>query len=138
VSEPLGGVGQDLAAKGLPEGAAYDFFRAKLAQDLVVLSDTDFGYFAEHATLVEPHVRINAETGTADSGGLFYTENLPPESLLLAPLMASATRSGKSEDRLQAVAVMSQIRTVLHGRMLQIGGDATTGRGLVVAHVVEG
>jgi CRISPR-associated protein Cmr4 len=138
VSEPLGGVGQDLAAKGLPEGAAYDFFRAKLAQDLVVLSDTDFGYFAEHATLVEPHVRINAETGTADSGGLFYTENLPPESLLLAPLMASATRSGKPDDRLEAVAVMSQIRTVLHGRMLQIGGDATTGRGLVVAHVVEG
>ena len=80
----------------------------------------------------------HAETGTADSGGLFYTENLPPESLLLAPLMASATRSGKLDDRLEAVAVMSQIRTVLHGRMLQIGGDATTGRGLVVAHVVEG
>jgi CRISPR-associated protein Cmr4 len=137
-SKPLGGVGQDLAAKSLPEGAAYDFFRAKLAEDLVVLSDTDFGYFAEHATLVEPHVRINANTGTADDGGLFYTENLPPESLLLAPLMASATRSGKPGDRLEAVEVMSQIRTVLHGRMLQIGGDATTGRGLVVAHVVEG
>lgn len=138
VSEPLGGVGQDLAARALPTGEAYDFFRAKLAQDLVVLSDTDFGYFAEHATLVEPHVRINAETGTADDGGLFYTENLPPESLLLAPLMASATRSGKPGDQLEAVEVMSQIKTVLHGRMLQIGGDATTGRGLVVAHVVEG
>lgn len=137
VSEPLGAVAKDLSAKGLPAGEAYEFFRAKLAQDLVVLSDTDFGYFVEHATLVEPHVRINSETGTADDGGLFYTENLPPESLLLAPLMASATRSGKAEERLEAAEVMSQLKAVLHGRVVQIGGDATTGRGLVVANVVE-
>ncbi|NWG74439.1 MAG: type III-B CRISPR module RAMP protein Cmr4 [Rubrivivax sp.] len=138
MSEPLGALAQDLAAKGLPAGEAYAFFRAKLAQDLVVLSDTDFSYFAEHATLVEPHVRINVETGSADDGGLFYTENLPPESLLLAPLMASATRSGKAEERLQAEEVLSQIRAALHHRLIQIGGDATTGRGLVVATVVEG
>lgn len=137
VSEPLGAVARDLSAKGLPAGEAYEFFRGKLAQDLVVLSDTDFGYFAEHATLVEPHVRINSETGTADDGGLFYTENLPPESLLLAPLMASATRSGKAEEKLEAAEVMSQLKAVLHGRVVQIGGDATTGRGLVVANVVE-
>jgi len=138
LSEPLRALAQDLAAKGLPAGEAYAFFRNKLGQDLVVLSDTDFGYFVEHATLVEPHVRINAETGAADDGGLFYTENLPPESLLLAPLMASATRSGKADERLEAAEVLSQIKAVLHDRMIQIGGDATTGRGLVVATVVEG
>lgn len=138
MSEPLGAVAADLAAKALPSGEAYAFFRHKLGQDLVVLSDTDFGYFCEHATLVEPHVRINAKTGTADDGGLFYTENLPPESLLLAPLMASATRSGKAEERLEAAEVMSQIKAVLHDRTIQIGGDATTGRGLVVATVLEG
>ncbi|MCC7101119.1 MAG: type III-B CRISPR module RAMP protein Cmr4 [Rubrivivax sp.] len=137
-SEPLAALAQDLAGKALPSDEAYAFFRAKLAQDLVVLWDTDFAYFSEHATLVEPHVRINDETGTADEGGLFYTENLPPESLLLAPLMASATRSGKEQERLQAEEVLAQIKAVLHGRMLQIGGDATTGRGLVVAQVVEG
>jgi|GEM_PF-4281851 len=130
--------GWDLAAKGLPAGEAYAFFRNKLGQDLVVLSDTDFGYFAEHATLVEPHVRINSETGTADDGGLFYTENLPPEALLLAPLMASATRNGRTEGQLHAAEVLSQLKAVMHNRMIQIGGDATTGRGLVVASVVEG
>jgi len=137
-SEPLSALAQDLAFKGLPAGEAYAFFRTKLAQDLVVLSDTDFGYFVEHATMVEPHVRINAETGTADDGGLFYTENLPPESLLLAPLLASATRSGKADEQLIAAEVLAQIKAVLHGRMIQIGGDATTGRGLVVASVLEG
>ncbi len=135
-SEPLAALAQDLAGKALPSDEAYAFFRAKLAQDLVVLWDTDFAYFSEHATLVEPHVRINDETGTADEGGLFYTENLPPESLLLAPLMASATRSGKAQERLQAQEVLERIKAVLHGRMLQIGGDATTGRGLVVAKIV--
>jgi CRISPR-associated protein Cmr4 len=102
-----------------------------------VLSDTDFGYFAEHAMLVEPHVRIDEKTGTADDGGLFYTENLPPESLLIAPLMASATRSGKADEKLQADEVLAQIKAVLSRGVLQMGGDATTGRGLVVATVVE-
>jgi CRISPR-associated protein Cmr4 len=103
----------------------------------VVLSDSDFGFFAQNATLVEPHVRINDKTGTADEGGLFYTENLPPESLLLAPLMASATRTGRKEDELDAVEVMSKLRQAIHGKLLQVGGDATTGRGLVVATVQE-
>lgn len=137
VSQTLPMVSADLAEKGLPANEAYAYFRQKLREDLVVLSDTDFGYFAEHATLVEPHVRINSETGTADDGGLFYSENLPPESLLLAPLMASATRNGRPEERLQASEVLAKIKAVLGQGVLQLGGDATTGRGLVAATVVE-
>ncbi len=135
-SQDLTAIAGDLATRGLPSGDGYAFFAEKLKTDLVILSDSDFAYFAQHAMLVEPHVRIDSDTGTASDGGLFYTENLPPESLMIAPLMASQTRSGK--DTLQAEAVMSQIKAVLHGRLLQIGGNATTGRGLVVASVVEG
>lgn len=136
VSEVLASIAADLAQRALPADASHEFFRSKLSSDLVVLSDTDFGYFAEHAMLVEPHVRINEKTGTADDGGLFYTENLPPESLLLAPLMASQTRTGKSQgEELPAEAVMAQIKQLIDSRLLQIGGDATTGRGLVVAKV---
>lgn len=128
-----------LAQHALPQADGYAYFAGKLKTDLVVLHDTDFGYFAEHAMLVEPHVRIDDETGTASDGGLFYTENLPPESLLVAPLLASATRTGKGRDaETPAEAVMAQMKTVLDGRLLQIGGDATTGRGLVVTRVVEG
>ncbi|MFN3629282.1 MAG: type III-B CRISPR module RAMP protein Cmr4 [Casimicrobiaceae bacterium] len=127
-------IGEWLSAHALPAGEGYAYFRDKLKTDLVVLSDTDFAYFSEHATLVEPHVRINDETGTADDGGLFYTENLPPEALLLAPMLASQTRTGKDEQ--PAEVVMSQIKAVIDGKLLQVGGDATTGRGLVVAKVV--
>jgi len=138
VSQDLPRIAADLTAKALTAGDGYDFFRRKLEDDLVVLSDTDFAYFAHNAMLVEPHVRINEATGTADGGGLFYTENLPPESLLVAPLLASQTRTGKKDDHLPAEAVMAQMKAVVDGKLLQIGGDVTTGRGLVVARVVEG
>jgi CRISPR-associated protein Cmr4 len=136
-------IGQWLKDNALPKengkDNAFEYFRNKIARDLVLLSDTDFAYFAEHATLVEPHVRINDKTGTADDGGLFYTENLPPESLLLAPLMASQTRTGKDTKKEErADSVMAKVKNVINGKLLQIGGDATTGRGLVVAKVLEG
>ncbi len=136
-TQAVEGVAKDLAATALAELRGQEFFREKLARDLVVLSDTDFAYFCENATLVEPHVRINEQTGTADDGGLFYTENLPPESLLVAPLLASRTRSGK-EAMMPAEEVMLKLRNVLDGQVIQVGGDATTGRGLVAVKVVGG
>ena len=135
VSNELARLATDLAAKALSDDAAYKFFRDKLGVDLVLLSDTDFGYFAEHAMVVEPHVRIDHDTGSASDGGLFYTENLPPETLLLAPLLASQTRTGKADNHLNAAAVFEHVKALLHGRLLQLGGDATTGRGLVMARV---
>lgn len=130
-------IAEDLANKSLPQDDAYAFFREKLERDLVVLSDTDFGYFTQNATLVEPHVRIDDGTGTAAEGGLFYTENLPPESLLIAPLLASQSRSGKQDGDISAEEVMFKMKTALNGRLVQIGGDATTGRGLVMINMVE-
>ncbi len=138
VSEPLRAIATELAALALPPDPANEFFRNKLAHDLVVLSDTDFAYFASNAMLVEPHVRIDPGTGTADKGGLFYTENLPPESLLLAPLLASATRTGRADEHMPADEVMAKLRTALDGKLVQIGGDATTGRGLVMLRLTEG
>jgi len=135
-SDPVRTIAKDLAAKALPGGDGYRFFRDKLTSDLVVLSDTDFGYFAQHAMLVEPHVRIDPNTGTAKDGGLFYTENLPPESLLIAPMLASKTRTGKEDN--PAEVVMRQIKGVVDGKLLQIGGDVTTGRGLVLVKMLEG
>ncbi|TMW74625.1 type III-B CRISPR module RAMP protein Cmr4, partial [Thauera sp. UPWRP] len=124
----LAAVARWLADKALPAEEAHAFFRDKFARDLVLLSDEDFTWFAKNATVVEPHVRIDNKTGTASDGGLFYTENLPPESLLLGSLMTSRERSGKGE--LAAEAVLAQVKGAIDGKLLQVGGDATTGRGL--------
>lgn len=140
-SAELAEIAQFLADKALPKGDAYAFFREKLKTDLVLLPDEDFGYFVKNATVVEPHVRIDNITGTASEGGLFYTENLPPESLLLAPLMATAERSGKgampAEAVLAAVLKGNEGLKGLNGQLVQVGGDATTGRGQVIITAVE-
>lgn len=149
VDQPLMRVSEWLSQHTLPSGAAYDFFREKLKTDLVLLADEDFSYFVRNATVVELHVRINNETGTADDGGLFYTENLPPESLLIAPVMASVERSTDKmrgdKNRLDAAAALKTVIAGdgngfggLDGKLLQIGGDATTGRGQVMIKAVGG
>lgn len=126
--QALTAIADSLATSALPEG----FFADKLKTDLVILSDTDFTHFVKNSTLVEPHVRIDDVTGTADDGGLFYTENLPPETLLVSLLMASDTRTGRSEGKLKAGQVIADLSGALNnGKVWQFGGDATTGRGLV-------
>lgn len=134
-------VAEWLAENALPPHGSYDFFRRKLKSDLVLLPDEDFTYYVKNSTVVEPHVRINCETGTAEDGGLFYTENLPPESLLMAPMMTSPTRGNNA--KMDAKGVMEKIlngldeRSGLDGQCLQIGGNATTGRGQIVITSVK-
>lgn len=123
-----------------------DFFAKKLRADLAILNDGDFSHFARHAMVVEPHVRIDDESGTADDGGLFYTENLPPESLMAGLAQATVERRKKDSERrsdeLDAEAVLATVfegrdgQPGIGGKPLQIGGDATTGRGLVLVQPV--
>ncbi len=137
-------IAQWLAQHSLPASDEHQFFRDKLAADLVVLSDTEFSHFVRHATVVEPHVRIDDATGTEAGGGFFYTENLPPETILAGLVMASVERrkSGANNDGLMdAQQVINAVlkddgneRQGLTDRLLQVGGDATTGRGLIVVH----
>lgn len=135
--DAVSAIAEYLADNALPNSGSSDYFRDKLKSDLVILSDTDFAYFAEYAMLVEPHVRIDENTGSAAEGGLFHTENLPPESLLIAPLVAGDTRSG-DDHKDDAEGVMAKIKNVIDGELVQMGGDATTGRGLVMIRVLEG
>lgn len=139
-------IAQWLSTHGLPAGDAHAYFRGKIATDLVVLGETEFSHFVRHATVVEAHVRINNDTGTADDGGLFYTENLPSESLLAGLVMASVERQSKKNQREGLMDAQSVLSAVLHGTnspsglaggLLQVGGDATTGRGLVVVNAPE-
>lgn len=131
-----------LAVNALPQSTEHEFFRNKLKTDLVLLSDTEFGHFVRHATVVEAHVKICNDTGAAAKGALFYTENLPPEALLAGLMLASVERrKGKdTEGLMDAEAVLAAVlrdaneRKGLADRLLQVGGDATSGRGLIVVH----
>lgn len=148
VSDPLKTIAQWLAAHALP-GEANRYFADKLKTDLVLLNDTDFAHFARYAMVVEPHVRINDDTGTAEDGGLFYVENLPPETLMVGLAQASIERFKKGSRHGDSPALLSApdvLHHIFNGqgehqpgiarKLLQIGGDASTGRGLVLVHNV--
>ncbi len=137
VSSELKTLAEVLALYALSD--SQKFFQDKLKSDLVLLSDDDFGYFVKNATSIEPHVRINQDTGVAEGGGLFYTENLPPESVMIQLVMASNERSKSGETK--AEDILNWVFTGekgLNDKLLQIGGDATTGRGQVLVHVAGG
>jgi len=131
-----------IADKALPMAPGLEYFHNKLREHLVLLSDNQFTYFARNATTVEPHVRINDISGTAEDTGLFFTENLPPESLLVSLLMASDERlkkgSTKPPDFLTADKIALRLAEEFGGKPLQIGGDATTGRGQVFVSFLGG
>lgn len=139
-SPDLKTIAQWLADNALPQGPAHEHFRKKIKTDLVLLPEDAFSHFVRNATVVEAHVRINDDTGTADEGGLFYTENLPPESLLVSPVLASVERTSKkvrNGEPMKAEQVMQTLadgngQPGIDGALIQVGGDATTGRGQVV------
>ena len=134
VSNELKAIAETLANYALDDSQS--FFKEKIKTDLVLMSDDDFVYFVKNATSVEPHVRIDADTGVAQGGGLFYTENLPPESVMIQLVMASSERSKQGTTSAEDVLgwVLNGDKG-LNNRLLQVGGDATTGRGQVLVHV---
>jgi CRISPR-associated protein Cmr4 len=130
-----------LQENAMPKSPAHDFFSRKLASDLVMVNDTQFSFFVRNSTVVEPHVRIDVASGTAEDGGLFFTENLPPESLMASLAMASIERrkKGESPENLTpAEEIIQSLIDTFGSTTVQIGGDSTTGRGQVVLNFVGG
>lgn len=137
----LAAVAEWLAKNALPAGLGHDFFREKLGNHLVLLSDTQLAFFARNSTVVEPHVRIDDASGTADDGGLFFTENLPAEALMVGLAMASEERRKKGDGgdgKYAAEEILEGVAATFGGRAVQMGGDATTGRGQVLVTFVGG
>ncbi len=110
------------------------FFKDSEAQKhfdsrFVILSDDDFSFLADTSTEVRARIRINDATGTVDNGALWYEENLPAESILWGMI-------GVGEDRSTGKKTADALRLIFQyafkdGRILQLGGKASVGRGLV-------
>lgn len=93
---------------------------------VVILNDTDFTYFAEHATEVTARIRLSKETKTVEERALFYQEFVPPESIFYTVVLASPSRV-PGNGRMEAADVLGKFEYPGH---IQIGGDETTGKGL--------
>ncbi len=134
-----------LSKNVIPEGGEYNYWREKITKDIVVLSDSDFKDFVNLSTEVITRTKINNETGTVQSGMLFTEEYLPSETILYSLALATPifkekredkgifAQSGKAEEEL----VMEYFTTGLR-EVIQIGGNATIGKGIVRTKICEG
>lgn len=119
----------------LPKDQEYKFWRDKMLKDVVVLSDDDFRDFVTLSTEVIARTKIDDVTGTVDKkiGGLWYEEYLPSDSILYSLVLATPLFS-EDEEALKifpdAEKVMDFFEKGLPS-VIQIGGNATLGKGLV-------
>ena len=101
--------------------------RNDLACRFALLPDEIMGFLAETATEIRSRIALDPETGTVHKGALWYEENLPAESVLWGVLALSASNRGDDPRSADALA------DALPGSdtLLQLGGKAGVGRGLV-------
>ena len=100
--------------------------REDFTRRFAVLPDDVMDFLSETGTEVRARIAVNPDTGTVKQGALWYEENLPAESLLWGVFAVTASLrqdDQRGEDEL-AKAVPSC-------RLLQLGGKAGVGRGLV-------
>ena len=89
-----------------------------------VVPDDIMSFLAETATDVRARIRLDPETATVSKGALWYEEHLPAETVLWGVFaLADSNNDGrKSEDLARAVP---------GDELLQLGGNASVGSGLV-------
>lgn len=127
----------DTLGKWLADNVFVDldaYWQEKIKTDIVVLDDNDFRDFVTLATEVITRTKINNETGTVQQRALFSEEYLPAESVMYSLVMFSDEFSDK-EGKMTASQVeefFGQLPSIV-----QIGGNATLGKGIVRTKFVQ-
>ncbi|MEW6276209.1 MAG: type III-B CRISPR module RAMP protein Cmr4 [Bacillota bacterium] len=134
-AEVLQKIGKWLASHALPTGNEYRYWREVLPNKLCVLHENAFRDFSLYATEVQTHIRLNPDTKTVVNRGLWTSECLPVDTLLYVPLLA--TRSRSSKVGLGGVQILGKI-AALNLTRTQLGGDETTGQGMVALRIAGG
>jgi len=124
----------------------YAYWRDKIRRDIVVLNNDDFRDFVSLGTEVITRIKIDNNTGTVAQGALFTEEYLPAESILYSLAMSTPIFKKNQADKgifnqeendlFEAGLVMEFFKNGL-GSMIQLGGDATIGKGLIRPNVME-
>lgn len=122
-------IGQWLAENALPQGNEYQYWRDELPRRLAILPNDDFRDFVTFSTEVVTRIALNPDTKTVDKekGALWTEENLPTDTLLYAPLMATPSRAKVQLTGLQVLDAVENLGLT----RTQLGGNETVGRGAV-------
>src|SRR5260221_1641368 len=97
-----------------------------IAARLCVVHDAVINFRCRTELQIDARIALDDDTKTVKRGALWYQESLPAETILVTVGSAAPARAvGRTEARIMATL------DGLLARPFQIGGDATTGRGIV-------
>lgn len=100
----------------------YDHARSRLPNQLVVLHDDDFVWFARYGLAIQARNVLDPDRKTSQN--LWYEEAIPPDTLFYA-LLAQRSRDG----------IQPLIQLLQQHPYLQVGGNETTGMGWFRVHL---
>ncbi len=123
-------------------GIEDEYLSGKLGTDILIISDDDFRDFVEMSTEVITRTKIDNETGTVQKGGLFTEEYLPSDSLMYSLVMSAPVfqKEDKLKDCLLKTEddVMSYFAQGLNDKVIQLGANATLGKGMLRTKLLNG
>lgn len=117
-----------LAENAFPTTPAYQYWKSKVTQSLILLPDNDFRDFTQNSTEITTHVRLETNKKTVAQGALWTQEAIPSDALFVVPVVIRKVRNGGEEN---ARAVQQMLKAAYLGERIQLGGDETTGQGIV-------
>ena len=110
--------------------------RTDFTTRFALLPDDILSFLAETATEIRARIALDPDTGTVRQGALWYEENLPAETLLWG--LFALTDSNKKEEDRRDQTELARALFQPNERLLQLGGKAGVGRGLVRLLTGEG
>lgn len=118
----------------------------EIKRKVVVLPNETFRDFVQLSTEVITRTKIDSESGTVKDGSLFTEEYLPSESILysLALISPLFVENEAKKGKFKAESTEGEIQKIkdffVNGlpEVMQIGGNATLGKGIVIMKVVSG
>jgi CRISPR-associated protein Cmr4 len=108
--------------------------RGDVVTRFAVVPNDVLSFLAETATEVRARIAIDDKTGVVKKGTLWYEENLPAETLLWGVYALSGSMNER-EDQRDAAELARMLPE--SGTLLQLGGKAGVGRGLVRLYTQE-
>jgi len=106
-----------------------------LAERFCIIHDDVFNFLIDTATEITTRIKLKEDTKTVDTdtGGLWYEEALPTETVLYGLALATPVNAAKMTSQ----EVFTEL-TNLISKTVQLGGKATVGRGICQVQMVQG
>lgn len=125
-------VKEDGNTQQIAEFLANELSNNEIKEKLIILSDDDFKDFVTLSTEVITRTKIDNQKGVVKDGALFTEEYLPSETVMYSLALASSimTKITQVQDLNNEQDVMNFFTSTVPP-IMQIGGNATIGKGIV-------